>query len=211
MKRLFWLSMAFMIPALMIACGKKGSNTDNTIATAPLTNQCLGTATTAAANTYSGYNYYGYNYGNYNTYPYSQQTYPQTQATTCNNTVYGQYYGFAPYYGNVSNYTYGTTMNLCECGSGWRPVYHNEIGLGCATNTLFTTVAFGAFYYTLSANNSQWVNIPQISNTQGYPSSGSCYQNVAQACWTDVANSCGAGNTCIPSSGGSRLGICARQ
>jgi len=124
----------------------------------------------------------------------------------CNSNYYNQNNGYSAYPYNP--YYYGSTGNFCNCPVGYRPVYNANYGLGCVSMSSFQPYAYGAVYWGWGANNNQWVNIPQVSNTQGYPSSSSCYQNIAQSCFVDQVNSCGAGATCQPTAGGSRLGVC---
>lgn len=121
----------------------------------------------------------------------------------CNSYMYGQYYGYAAY-----PYSPNYSGNFCDCPVGYRPVYNGITGLGCVSAAVFQPFAYGAVYWGWGANNNQWVNVPQVSNTQGYPSNNSCYQNVAQSCFVDQYNTCSNGAICQPTSGGSKIGVC---
>lgn len=142
--------------------------------------------------------------------------------TYCNSNLYRGNPGFTayphnPYFYNM-RYAWGGNFglgsgyvgNFCNCPHGSRPVYNGQFGLGCVSTANFQAYAGGAVYWGYGANNNQWVNIPQISNSQGYKSNG-CYQNVAQSCFVDQVNSCGPGLLCQTTGGGSRLGICVAQ
>lgn len=141
----------------------------------------------------------------------------------CNSGLYNNNNGFYaypnnPYYHNL-NYAWngyfggsigGYVGNFCNCPIGTRPVYNGQFGLGCVSTMSFQAYAGAAVYWGYGANNNQWVNIPQVSNSQGYPQSR-CFQNVAQSCFVDQLNSCGPGRICQTTGGGSRLGICIAQ
>lgn len=153
--------------------------------------------------------------------------------SVCQSGVYNNSYGYTPY-GNSSGYGYGSTYQgsyvggggpfyylnnsayLCNCPSGSIPTYNNYAGLGCVQSNLVGGIGgygggIGAYAYfgfnANGANNNQWVNIPQISNTAGYTNNG-CYNGVIQSCVVTNVNSCGTGYTCRPSSGASALGLC---
>lgn len=201
MKKLFSLCMVFVVPAMMIACAKK--NDDTTVASTPLNTTCL--------------------------------TGQQINQATCNNQLWTQYqqWGFSPYGGNpyilqggyntgmngymYGGYTYGQqayTQSLCGCGYGQQVVYHNSIGLGCMSTGYGSN--FGMYtgitaYWSLSATNNSWVNIPQVSNSQSNMYGTSCNGAVAQACSIGQAGSCAAGTNCVPTVTGSPIGICVRQ
>tara|TARA_B110001454_G_scaffold171291_1_gene162080 strand:+ start:114479 stop:115006 length:528 start_codon:yes stop_codon:yes gene_type:complete len=175
----------------MVACNQ--SNNSTTAAPPAVSNQCIQTT-----NVYNPYNPYGTN-------------------GTCNPQVYNQYaaYGFSPYpYTNFYNYSYSgySTMPLCDCPSGSRPVYGGTIGMGCLRIQYFDPIAVGVYYYSLSANNYQWVNWTQVSNIPNTASSlNNCYQQVALSCFIDTPGSCGSGLVCQPTATSSRMGICRRQ
>ncbi|WP_413290188.1 hypothetical protein [Bdellovibrio sp. HCB337] len=178
MKR--WFYTFLVMPLVFVACADK-QGSDNTVAVAPPPASCIN------GSAYCNSNLYGQNNG-YAAYPYNPYYYnPQT--------VWGQG---------------GYMGNFCNCPVGHRPVYNGQYGLGCVAISQFQPVAYGAVYWGWGADNSQWVNIPQVSNSQGYPTNrnSSCFQNVAQSCFIDQVNSCGAGATCRTTGGGSRLGIC---
>ena len=127
--------------------------------------------------------------------------------TYCNSNQYGQSNGYTAY--PVNPYYNGSNNgSFCDCPYGYRPVYNGQYGLGCVSAATFQPYSNGAVYWGWGANNNQWVNIPQVSNTQGYPANNSCYRNVAQSCFVDQINSCGGGATCQATGGGSRLGVC---
>lgn len=173
-----WLVTFLVMPLILVACADKKNGND--VATVPPPTTCMN------GSTYCNSNMYGYNNG-YAAYPYNPYYYNM-------NTIWAQ----GGYYGN-----------FCNCPPGHRPVYNGQYGLGCVAIAQFQPVAYGAVYWGWGANNSQWVNMPQISNSQGYPTNrNSCFQNVAQSCFVDQANSCGTGATCQTTGGGSRLGIC---
>ncbi len=134
--------------------------------------------------------------------------------TYCNSNQYYGNSGFSAYPNNPyffnNSYTWnngGNYGSFCNCPYGTRPVYNGQFGLGCVATSSFQSYSSGAIYWGLGANNNQWVNVPQISNSQGYPQN-TCYQSVAQSCFVDQANSCGAGLTCQTTGGASRIGIC---
>lgn len=137
--------------------------------------------------------------------------------TYCDSSQYGYHQGYAPYPQNpyfhseqnaASAYRGFNFSNLCDCPAGQRPVYNGTIGLGCV-NASNIPGPNSALYWSWQARNGQWVNVPQISNAQGYAgNSSSCYKDVAQSCLVDQPNSCGAGAMCRVTGGGSRLGIC---
>lgn len=103
-------------------------------------------------------------------------------STNCNPNQYPTYMYGSSYYGSY-----------CNCPPGSRPVYNGAFGMGCLAIS--------------GSNNGQWVNLGQISNTQGYPNTG-CYQKHAASCLVDRPNSCGVGATCQATGGGSRIGVC---
>lgn len=179
-----WIVGSLVLPFLVAACGggNGGFNAAGTIATVPAPAP-TGTCTAGATN--------------------------------CPGNNYGQFTGYTPYPSQPSPYgmnggangvpVYG---NFCDCPVGFRPVYNAQYGLGCVSMAALQPYASGTIYWGWNANNNQWVNIPQVSNTQGYPSSNACYRHVAQSCFVDQANTCGANATCQPTGGGSRLGVC---
>lgn len=192
--------IAFTTLVLMafVACNNKSSDSNTTVAAPPPppSNQCVMNTTNP--------------YGNYNGYS-------NVNPGVCSNQVYSNYtnYGFMPYpYTNWNSYYYNnySYIPLCDCPANYRPVYHGYIGMGCVAIQYFNPIAVGVYYWSLTPNNYQWVNISQVSNiTNTIGNQTNCYQNVAQACYTDQANSCGAGYVCRSTAGGSRLGICAQQ
>lgn len=182
MKRLFIVACILM-PLYFAACGDK-KNSDNTVATVPPPTNCIDGSTYCNSNQYNGYN-------GFSAYPNNPYFY---------NTAYA----WNSYYGTGGGY-YG---NFCNCPTGSRPVYNGQFGMGCVSVNAFQPYAHGAMYWGWGGGNSQWVNLQQISNTQGYPANNGCYQNIAQSCFVDQANSCGVGATCQATGGGSRIGIC---
>lgn len=178
-----WIFTFLVLPLMFVACAEKNDG-GSQVATVPPPTTCVDGSTYCNSNQYVG------NQG-FSAYPYN------------------------PYYYNM-NYSWGGNAgyvgNFCNCPYGTRPVYNGQFGLGCVSNSSFQAYAGGAAYWGYGANNNQWVNIPQISNSQGYPQQqGGCYQNVAQSCFVDQLNSCGAGRVCQTTGGGSRLGICVAQ
>jgi hypothetical protein len=179
-----WFLALIVMPLVFVACADKGGE-DSKVATVPPPTNCID------GSTYCNSNLYRQNAG-YAAYP--QNPYYYNPATS-----------WSRFYGNSGGYM----GSFCNCPVGTRPVYNGQYGLGCVSTTQFNTVAYGAVYWGWGADNNQWVNIPQVSNTQGYPSgNGSCFQNVAQSCFVDQLNTCGPGATCQTTGGGSRLGIC---
>jgi len=177
-----WIFTFLVMPLILVACGDK--QPANTIATVPPP-----TPTCVNGTAYCNSNQYA-NYPGYSAYPYN------------------------PYYYNM-NYAWGSggyMGNFCDCPAGTRPVYNGQFGLGCVRVSTFNAYAGGAVYWGYGANNDQWVNIPQISNTQGYTQQNSgCFQNVAQSCFVDQLNACGTGRVCQATGAASRLGICVAQ
>lgn len=182
MRKLLVISALVLIG--FAACNNKSDNGNGTVVAAPPapSNQCVSYNNGVCSNqVYNNYSNYGFS-----AYPYTN---------------------WNPYYYN--NYSY---IPLCDCPVNYRPVYNGSIGMGCVSIQYFNPIAVGVYYWSLTPNNYQWVNISQVSNiSNSYGSQTNCYQNVAQACYTDQANSCGAGYICRPTAGGSRLGICAQQ
>lgn len=204
MTKLFYIFVVASV--FMVACNKASNNT----AAAPPapTNQCI-SPTNTAYNSYGGYNgYYSPYYNNG----------LNVGTSTCNPQLYNQYnqYGFTAYpYTNFYNYNWGNNyayMPLCDCPVNTRPVYNGTMGLGCVSIQYFNPISVGAYYWSLTPNNYQWVNWTQVSNISGNVGNmTNCYQQVASACFIDTPNSCGAGFVCQATSGGSRLGICRQQ
>lgn len=215
MKKITLIGVFFLL--FVAACNNNKSNNSNVVAAPPAapTTQCLPFQNNSVYN--SPYNYNPYNANPY--YPANGYStgYNNYNGNTCSNQVYNDYYnyGFAPYpYSNFNfsyynNYSY---LPLCDCPANYRPVYHGTIGMGCVAISYFNPIAVGAYYWSLTPNNYQWVNWTQVSNsTTVIGNQTNCYQQVAQACFTDQANSCGGGFVCRATAGGSRLGICAQQ
>lgn len=206
------------------ACNNKNSSNEVAIPPAPPSNQCLMNQTTMNYNNPNmGYNngYNGYYSGGYNSgygYNYNNPGYVSAYGSgTCSPQLYNDYsqYGFAPYPYTNYNYNYGANysyMPLCDCPANYRPVYNGIIGMGCVSLQYFNPIAVGAYYYSLTPNNYQWVNFTQTSNTvTTIGNQVNCFQQVAISCFTDQANNCGTGYICRSTAGGSRLGICTRQ
>lgn len=179
-----WIFTFLVMPLVFVACADKGGGGDQTIAAVPAP---APTTTCVDGTTY------------------------------CNSNQYANYNGFRPYPGNPYYYNVNTVWgaggyvgNFCNCPWGSRPVYNGQFGMGCVSVNTFNAYAGGAVYWGYGANNNQWVNMPQISNSQGYPqnTNNGCFQNVAQSCFVDQMNACGAGRVCQTTGGGSRLGIC---
>ena len=213
MKKILFVLSIFAL--YLAACNKANNNTSVATPPPPPSNQCVSpNNTNATYNPYGTYNPYN-SYGTYN--PYNSGL---TSATgTCDPQVYNHYsaYGFAPYpYTNFYSYNWSNGgyvhIPLCDCPANSRPVYNSSIGMGCVSNQYFQPISIGAYYWSLTPNNYQWVNWSQVSNTTGTIGNfNNCYQQVAQSCFVDVANSCGNGFVCQATAGGSRLGICRQQ
>ncbi len=92
-----------------------------------------------------------------------------------------------------------------------QPVYHNSYGLGCVANNTVSPYAAQMQRYNLNPANTQWINIPQVSNYPNSYVSGSCYSSVGQACTMGTANTCGAGSICRATGPASSIGVCVRQ
>jgi hypothetical protein len=178
----YWIFAFLVMPLVFVACADK-SGSDNTVATVPPPAACMD------GTTYCNSHQYG-TYPGFSAYPYNPYYYNI-------NTVWGAGGGYVG--------------NFCNCPWGSRPVYNGQFGMGCVSNSAFNVYAGGAVYWGYGANNNQWVNMPQISNSQGYPQQNGCFQNVAQSCFVDQMNACGAGRFCQTTGGGSRLGICVAQ
>ncbi len=219
MKKIFYTFI--LVSLFLVACNKPTNDTSVAAPPAPTT-QCIPTAATGYAgqgvynpsNTYSPYGTYNNGYNSaYNT---GLNT---GVGTGCDSSVYNQYtnYGFTSYpYTSFRNYNWGSGgygyVPLCDCPANSRPVYNNVIGMGCVAIQNFQPIATGAYFWSLQPNNYQAVNWTQVSNTSGSIGNlNNCYQNFAQSCFTDVANSCGSGFICQATAGGSRLGICRQQ
>lgn len=145
----------------------------------------------------------GFNSYNYNNNPYGGGYY----GSGYNYNYYG---GYNSGYTNPFSYS-NSSANLCNCSYGSVPTYNNYAGLGCVQSNMLNNSGYiGVYaYFGWGPNNSQWVNIPQISNNVGYTNSNSsCYNGVVQSCLIDQPNSCSNGYTCRTSSAGSRLGLC---
>lgn len=195
----------------MVACNKQSNNTSVAAPPAP-TNACVAPAATNANYTYSQYPYNQYPYNAYNAYG----TYNAgTLNGSCQPQAYNDYsyYGFSAYpYTNFYNYNWsaaGGYMPLCDCPANYRPVYHQNLGLGCVANQYFDPISIGVYYWSLTPNNYQWVNYTQVSNiATNMGNYTNCYQQVAQACYVETPGTCGSGFSCQPTVSGSRIGIC---
>lgn len=187
----FWIWTLIAVPLIFVACGDKNGNNSpqqpQQIATVPPPTNCIDGTTYCNSNMYAQYNGFA-------AYPY-------------NPYYYNTSYSWSHFYGAGNGGYYG---NFCNCPTDHRPVYNGQYGLGCMALNQFQPYAYGALYWGWGANNNQWVNIPQVSNTQGYPvgAQNGCYQNVAQTCFVDQPNACGMGAICQPTGGGARLGLC---
>lgn len=193
-KHLFF--MTILLGLMVIGCGKKdeSSNSDGSSAATPLNPACL------------------------------------NGSAYCDPSTYSQYPGFYPNYSGITP-SYGG-YNWCGCRSGAYPVYHGQIGNGCISAPYAAPYVNSGYYFYVGAqfnlfpyaghpgrawmgpsyapNNHQWVNIQQYSSV-GPNYGNTCQQNALLACYVDVPGSCGnTGFTCRPTSGGSRLGVCAR-
>lgn len=136
---------------------------------------------------------------------------------TCTNAVYNSYqqFGWSAYpnhqNGYYQYYQNSPYYNYCSCPSGARPVYNQHFGLGCYSQSNFQPFAGYASYFGYQSYNTHWVNIPRISNVEGYPSNG-CFSSVAESCYvTSGTSTCSAGKSCLPTAAGSPIGICVAQ
>ncbi|MFZ4405021.1 MAG: hypothetical protein ACOYOK_13030 [Pseudobdellovibrionaceae bacterium] len=205
------LSLCFLT-LLSFGCGNKKNDSapetpTNTAAT-PLNNSCANTQCDNSV--YNQYNQYGWMPYPYNNNPY--QNYGGYNYNYGYNYGYGYggrggYNNYDPYFNNPNN----TYNRFCDCPTGFQPAYSNSYGLGCLRRDYYTPYASFALQWSWGVSSNSWINIPQISNTQGYNNSNSCYQSVLQTCLVDQSGDCGNGATCVASAGGSRLGICTRQ
>jgi hypothetical protein len=208
MKFLAQTLLTVVVAFSLAACNKSDDKKNNDVVAQPppptMDNSCIAGQVNCNQQLYN--NYYQYGFRPYGVNPYNY------------NNGYNGYWNnsrnpYAYYYQNTYGYGYNN-LGFCNCPTGYRPVYNGGMGLGCVSLNYIQPFASGAFYYGLQvqSNNYHWVNISQISNTSGYPARNSCYDNVAQSCFVDQANSCGSSAyICRPTAGGSRLGICTRQ
>lgn len=191
MRTLLVVYFALVVLALS-ACQK--SNQEAKVPT--MSTNCIDTPSSCNSNVYQqtpGYSPYGNQSGSSSGY----------------NNNYGYGYGYGSNYGYQGNYNpfiYGNnSAYLCNCPSGSVPTYNSYAGLGCVQSTLVYGYFYASFGY--STNNSQWTNIPQISNRVS-SSQGSCYNGVIQSCFIDSTESCMVGFSCRPHDANSKLGIC---
>lgn len=197
MKKNILLVLSLLSSLLMWGCAQGGSSDANNNQNQTYINNvdCVNYPQNCQNNVYNTYGFQPYTYGTsgYNNgYPYGSGG-----SYFYNNGVYGA--GAGPfYYNNNSAY-------LCNCPAGTMPTYNTYGGLGCVNSGYVS--GYGYAYFGYGANNNQWVNIPQVSNTVGY-SNQNCYNGVVQSCLTDQPNMCGAGYTCRASGAASRLGLC---
>lgn len=136
---------------------------------------------------------------------------------TCQSNIYNQSPGFTPYnyygYGHTNGssgpfYYLNNSAYLCNCPAGSIPTYNTYAGLGCVQSNYLG--GYGYAYMSISGsatNNSQWMNIPQISNVQGYSTNG-CYNGVVQSCVVSNPSTCQTGYVCRPSVAASAIGLC---
>ncbi|MFN3697561.1 MAG: hypothetical protein ACK4VO_08975 [Pseudobdellovibrio sp.] len=135
----------------------------------------------------------------------------------CQANLYNQTPGFTPYnyygYGYVNGssgpfHYLNNSAYLCNCPAGTIPTYNSYAGLGCVQSNYIS--GFNYSFMSLNGsttNNSHWVNIPQISNIQGYTTNG-CYNGVVQSCVVSNASTCLAGYVCRPTTAASAIGLC---
>lgn len=178
--RFVFFAYLFLVTLLITSCQK--SNSNNSAVNA----QCVHNPSLCNQGIYHGtpgYSAYNYGYGNgYGNYGYNNG-----------------YSAYGPFH-QINNSAY-----LCNCPAGSVPTYNSYGGLGCVQTGYIG--GYGYAYLGYGANNNQWTNIPQISNIQGYNNNG-CYNGVVQSCIVTQANTCSAGYTCRPTSGGSAIGLC---
>lgn len=195
-----WMLVGFIaLGFTLIGCDKRDDNSGQQVVVqpppAPPTTQCLNGQVNCNPNVYQPYGQYGF-------VPYGINPY--------------SYGGYQTYWNNYGLNTFGGAYNgahvgFCNCPAGYRPVYNSGMGLGCVALNSFQPVAYGAFYWGLQPQNYQWVNFNQVSNTTGYPTQNTCFDNVAGSCMlNNPSYACPAGLTCRPTAGGSVMGICAQ-
>lgn len=188
--RLMFFSYLILVTFMVTSCQKKNNNND------VITTDCLNYPQTCQTGYYNQTGFLPYNYQGYNQYGYQNNG-----GVFYNNGFYGT--GTSPFH-QLYNSNY-----LCNCPSGYVPTYNNYAGLGCVQSQVIGGFGFQgyAYYGYNGANNNQWVNIPQISNVQGYNNS-SCYNGVVQSCLVTNQSTCGVGFTCRATSAASALGMC---
>ncbi len=173
-----------MISLLGLGCAKGGDSNQQTqqpVVTTGTTDYCVMYPQNCNQN---------YNNNNYN--------------SNYNSNYYYSSYGFQP---NNYNNIYDS---LCNCPAGTMPTYNSYSGMGCVNSNFSNNTGYSAYAYISigsRANNSQWMNIPQVSNYVGYGNQ-SCYNGAVQSCATDQPSSCASGYTCRASNASSRLGLC---
>ncbi len=148
-----------------------------------------------------------------------------TGTVNCNNGVYGQYsqYGWQTYPGNpylvqggIQSYFYQNSYRFCECPVGTQPAYNGSLGLGCVQTSM---VPQAAFQWNLGVNLS-WSfrrgfrggsTHRRIHRDQatGFRGGENCYSGLAQSCYINQPGSCVNGGSCLATSAGSPLGLCA--
>lgn len=137
---------------------------------------------------------------------------PNNSQGFCNYS-YGNYYGFSNYdhtmviNGLNNNYATG----FCGCGQdGTRfPVYNNNWGLGCVSNSaLPTTQGYGTANYarmlmfSWNAQARQWTTYQQYQQPNYYGGASCSTYSVILACDTGAQGSCGPNGSCMALNGG---------
>ncbi|MBC7742246.1 MAG: hypothetical protein H7061_08615 [Bdellovibrionaceae bacterium] len=229
MKTVFVVYIALIFLA-MSACQKKSED-----ATVPaMGTDCVNNSSVCQTNMYQqNPGFYNYNQ-NYNSNTMANlcscpvgtiPTYNNYAGLGCvdSNIIYGG--GYNPGYYNNSgyrNYDSGNSGNYAGAyaGLGINANYNSSGGNnGGAYNGGYNgssnnsganyAVSVGIYaYFGWGQSNSQWNNIPQISNADYGQTNSSCYNGVVQSCLVGTANTCMAGYTCRPSAASSRLGLC---
>ncbi|MFP5519135.1 MAG: hypothetical protein ACLGGX_04485 [Bdellovibrionia bacterium] len=198
----YWASVLMLAFVVGCADDKSSSNNNTGTATTPL-DACIqqGTCNSSLYNNYTNYGWVAHPYTGYYQYPNSYQ----------HQVGYYNYYGASPYY------------NYCSCPSGFQAVYSAHIGLGCLRDNYYQAYsAYSIFtpYVQIQAGfnlgtgtpmNNHWVNIPRISNMEGYANNSCLFTNTATACYVGAQNTCASGSQCIPTAAGSPIGLCIRN
>jgi hypothetical protein len=126
------------------------------------------------------------------------------------NSGYNSGYGYNGGYGGGLSGQYNSGYNgnyNSGYNSGYNNGYNGGYGGGASANLSINLSIYA--YYGWGQSNSQWTNIPQISNVDSnQQTNSSCYNGVIQSCVVEQVNTCTAGFTCRPTAASSRLGLC---
>lgn len=197
MKSWLWLTSAALIGIFLIACGNKKQNSDQ-FATSPTDTTCLYGYGSCDNTYYNQYAQYGFS------------AYPGSQTINMNPQSANRYDVYNNYNSNNQGQN-GNITTFCSCPVGTRPVYNGSIGLGCVNTVYMAPYQTKAYYWGSKSSNYDWVNWDQYSNINSASGPNGCYNNLAWACFIDLANSCFDGQTCQTLVNNSRLGICVKK